>query len=205
MSHSIPIHRQLSSRLKKQFRDSFFTLKYFHKTLKTLSKLLALNIPKDTFIDYLPVGYFIEIETQKTISKIFSLFEEMENKVFQKIQPFINEDDKQKIIKKYNEEKLARSKKRRILMNYGNGDYEKVESSTLDVYLLKEAMDLLKSVLSLQMYQKGSDSNISSISQKNQVSDDLEESSGSEEREEHISNIQNLKLIDEKGKGLDHE
>jgi hypothetical protein len=70
MSQSVPIHNQLSTRLKKQFRDSFFTLKYFHNSLKALSKLVALNVPKDTFVDDLPVSYFVEIETQKTISKM---------------------------------------------------------------------------------------------------------------------------------------
>lgn len=199
MSDRVPIQNQLSTRLKKQFRDSFFTLKYFHRSLSSLSSLIALNVPKDTFIDFLPVSYFVEIETQKTISKMHKLFTDMEDTIFGKVKEFVTEDEKQKILKKYEDDKESRAKKRRILMNYGNGDFEQVGSSTLDMYMLREAMDLLKTILADQVYSKENDSIVSSV--QNHAEDELETSAG----EERLGKIQNLELINNKGKGLQNE
>lgn len=204
MSQSVPIHDQLSTRLQKQFRDSFFTLKYFHNSLSALSDLVALKVPKDTFIDDLPVSYFVEIETQRTISKMQTLFTEMEDNIFTKVREYVNEEEKSKIVKRFDEERASRAKKRRILMNYGNGDFEQVGKGTLDLYILRESMEMLKAILAKQVYSKEIDSNISRIGQKNQEEDDLE-SSGGETNIERVSKIQNLELIGEKGKGLNQD
>jgi len=61
-------------------------------------------VPKDTFIDHLPISYFIEIEVQKVISKMFQMLSETEETIFKKIKPFINDDDRQNLIKNYEEE-----------------------------------------------------------------------------------------------------
>jgi hypothetical protein len=87
----------------------------------------------------------------------------MEENIFGKIREFVNGEEKSKILKKFDEEKQSRSKKRRILMNYGNGDFEQVGKGTLDIYILREAMDLLRSILAEQVYSKENDSNISTI------------------------------------------
>ena len=118
------------------------------------------------------------------------MLSETEELVFKKIKQFIDDEDRQNLIRKYEEEQQLRAKKRRILMNYGNGEFEPVSTSTLDTYILKEVMDLFQSIMSPRVGSEKFASGGAERKAKHQEEDELE--STEVENIESVPRIQNL-------------
>lgn len=86
-------------------------------------------------------------------------------------------------------------------MNYGNGEFEPVSTSTLDTFILKEVMEIFQSIMNPKVGSDKFENSACGRKAKHQEEDGLE--STEVENIESVSRIQNQEIIFNKGAGID--